>query len=55
MAIQPKCDKCGIEFSEFGAILLGPPDENDRVRKFHLCRACYAEIASSLEPSEPEN
>jgi len=27
MAIKPKCDKCGDELKEFGAILLSPPNK----------------------------
>lgn len=47
MAINPKCDKCGMELVEFGAILLSPP-ENDMVRKFHLCKACYEGMKKDL-------
>lgn len=43
MAIQPKCDKCKNELTEFGGILLSPP-ENNLVRKFHLCKECYNSI-----------
>ncbi len=44
MAIRPKCDKCGKELEEFGGILLSPPDQNNSVKKYHLCRKCYDEI-----------
>ena len=44
MAINPKCDKCKNELDDFGGILLSPPDENDMVRKYHLCKKCYVEI-----------
>ena len=43
MAIYPKCDRCGVELKEFGAILLSPPI-NNMVEKRHLCVACYQTI-----------
>jgi hypothetical protein len=49
MAIQPKCDKCGLELTEFGGILLSPPDEDSTVKKFHLCKSCYKKIAKNLK------
>lgn len=49
MAITPKCDKCGEELVEFGAILFSPPDEESTVKKFHICKSCYKEIVSDLE------
>jgi hypothetical protein len=48
MAISPKCDRCGAELTEFGAILLGPPDENNLALKQHLCRDCYREIVEDF-------
>ncbi|MCX9013047.1 MAG: hypothetical protein OIN66_18255 [Candidatus Methanoperedens sp.] len=48
MAIRPVCDKCKKELGDFGAILFSPPDENNKVVKFHLCRACYEEIVNSF-------
>ena len=46
MAIAPKCDvvSCGRELEEFGALLLGPPDSEGFVKKYHLCADCYAEL-----------
>lgn len=49
MAISPKCDKCGEELAEFGAILLSPPDEKSTVKKFHICKTCYQEYEADLE------
>ena len=43
MAIRPKCDKCGKELKEFGAILFSPPKKNI-VKKFHLCKQCYQQL-----------
>lgn len=48
MAIRPICAICEKELEEFGAILLGPPDESSKVEKFHLCRYCYKEIKSMM-------
>lgn len=48
MAISPKCDKCGIELTEFGSILLGPPNESDMAKKYHLCIDCFQEIEKEL-------
>lgn len=41
MVINPICDKCKIELEDYGAILLSPPDENNKVTKFHICKECY--------------
>lgn len=49
MAITPKCDKCREELIEFGAILLSLPDENNTVRKFHICKSCYEQMREELE------
>ncbi len=48
MTIKPFCDKCKKELEDFGAILLSPPDENDKVRKFHLCKSCYQDTVNSF-------
>jgi uncharacterized protein with PIN domain len=52
MSIKPKCDKCGEELTEFGAILLSPPNENSEVKKFHICVECYKIIESDLVQNE---
>ena len=49
MAISPKCDKCGEELTEFGGILLSPPDGQGMVRKWHLCRGCYAGMVKEFK------
>jgi len=48
MAITPTCDKCGNELTEFGAMLLSPPDEESTVKKFHICKNCYEEYEKEL-------
>ncbi|MBD3270842.1 hypothetical protein GF376_04935 [Candidatus Peregrinibacteria bacterium] len=49
MSISPNCDKCQKELNDFGAILLGPPDDENMVIKQHLCVACYDEIVEEFE------
>lgn len=48
MSIKPKCDKCGKELTEFGAIVLSPPNKNSEVKKFHICVECYKKIELAL-------
>lgn len=49
MAIAPKCDKCGKELTEFGAILFSPPNDKSEVKKFHICVNCYHEILKEMQ------
>lgn len=49
MAIKPVCDKCKKELDDFGALLFSPPNEESLVKKFHLCKACFEELKSSME------
>jgi hypothetical protein len=44
MAIKPVCNICGNELTDFGGILLSPPDDKNMVRKFHVCKKCYEKI-----------
>lgn len=46
--INPTCDKCKQELTEFGALLFSPPKEN-KVTKYHLCVACYDDITDKLQ------
>lgn len=55
MAIKPICDKCKKELTDFGGILLSPPDEENKARKFHLCKSCYEKIIQSFKHSEQKN
>ena len=48
MAIKPNCNKCKKELAEFGAILLSPPDGEDKVLKMHICKGCYAEVVKDF-------
>ncbi len=49
MAIKPKCDKCGKELTEFGAILFSPPNDKSEVKKFHICVSCYQDIIQDID------
>ncbi len=48
MTINPICNKCGQELADFGAILLSPPDKDDKIEKFHVCKGCYKEIINAF-------
>lgn len=53
MAISPTCDKCGRELTAFGAILLSPPDADGKVKKWHICKECYAKMEEDLTKTPP--
>ena len=57
MAIKPICDKCKKELKDFGAILLSPPDIENKVRKFHICKECYKKIkpTKQIKSDVPQN
>ena len=42
--IKPICDFCKKELQDFGAILFSPPDNDNRVRKFHICKECFKKL-----------
>ncbi len=44
MPIRPVCDRCKNELNGFGAILFGPPGNDGKVRKFHICIKCYKDM-----------
>jgi hypothetical protein len=44
MAIKPICDICKNELNDFGAILFSPPDAENNVKKFHICKDCYNKL-----------
>jgi hypothetical protein len=44
MAIKPKCDMCKEELTDYGAILLSPPDKKSKVVKYHICKGCFKKI-----------
>lgn len=49
MAIAPKCDKCGQELTDFGVIILSPPNDKSEVKKLHICKPCYAQIQAIID------
>lgn len=51
MAIKPICDICKSELDDYGAILLSPPNGHD-VKKYHICKKCYADIESKIDPGD---
>jgi hypothetical protein len=48
MAITPLCDKCKKELTDFGAILLSPPNNDSMVRRFHICKECYEKMKENI-------
>ena len=42
--ISPKCDLCGKELNDYGALLFSPPDEKNNVKKAHICKDCYNKL-----------
>lgn len=49
MAIRPVCDRCGLELTEFGALLFSPPSPDNEVHKYHICVDCYVIITKEFE------
>jgi len=49
MAISPTCDKCGQELTDYGAIILSPPNKQSEVKKLHICQACYQQIQALID------
>lgn len=54
MSISLKCDGCGQELTEPGALLFGPPmpttdgKTSSVVAKRHVCGACYPALLNFL-------
>ncbi len=48
MAIKPVCDKCVSELKDFGGLIFSPPDKKGKVKKWHICKACYKELEKVL-------
>lgn len=48
MAINPTCNICGKELTDFGAILLSPPNKKNMIEKYHVCKACYKKLTKLL-------
>lgn len=44
-----KCDKCGRELIQPGALLFSPPKQDQWiVEKYHLCVACWSVIVGQV-------
>ena len=39
--IKPICSLCKKELDDIGGIILSPPDDSNRVEKYHICKLCY--------------
>lgn len=44
MGINPVCDFCKKELTDFGGLLFGPPKKKGEVKKYHLCQTCYKKL-----------
>jgi len=49
MPISPRCDfkiaeNCEGDIKHFGALLFSPPNENNMVRKYHICINCFNKL-----------
>lgn len=50
-----KCDQCGRELFEPGALLLSPPrGEGWLVEKYHLCVDCWKELVAQVRSGKPK-
>ncbi len=47
--IRIKCDKCKEELKEQGALLFSPPEQENKVKKIHICKECYNKLKEDLE------
>lgn len=48
-ATLPPCDGCGAEQDHPGGLLFGVPDENSRVKKWHVGICCFRRVMLALE------
>lgn len=51
--IKPICVKCRTELTEFGALMLSPP-EHGAVDKMHICVSCWQSLLKFLTAPQPE-
>lgn len=49
MAINPNCDRCGQELTQYGALLFSPPNREGDVHKYHICVDCYKMIINEFK------
>ncbi|MEK6934113.1 MAG: hypothetical protein AABW75_04525 [Nanoarchaeota archaeon] len=48
MAVKPVCKRYGKELLDFGAILLSPPNDSDKVIKYRICKEGFMVISKEL-------
>jgi predicted Zn-dependent protease len=48
MSIKPICNKCKKELQTYGGLIFSPPVENWMVKKWHICKECYAKLEKEL-------
>jgi hypothetical protein len=49
-----QCDRCHSELKEPGALIFSPPTGTSwLVEKYHVCAACWIEVARLLEMTAP--
>ncbi len=52
--LKLKCDKCGRELSQPGALLFSPPTTDGwLVEKYHLCPDCWSVTIALVRPAKP--
>jgi hypothetical protein len=54
--LELKCDKCGRELREPGALILSPPTTKEwLVEKYHVCADCWPAVSALLKetPARP--
>lgn len=42
--LRVECGCCGKVLTEPGGLLFGPPEEDDRTKKTHLCAWCFGVV-----------
>ncbi len=55
MSLNIKCDKCGKELDEPGALVFSPPSNNKDVMKYHICKTCWAKLADWIYDNDKRN
>jgi len=44
--IEAPCDVCCADVEGKAALAFSPPDENNKSRKYHICKGCWPVIKS---------
>ena len=49
-----KCDKCGRELTQPGALVFSPPTGDGwLVEKYHVCADCWPALVAELRDAQP--